>query len=144
MNGENVSDIDVNCTVMEEISITSEVKRTENKMLDKIRAKAVTFKISMVRSMAWISIAQFLLIIMANLMLLQDKGLEFDLKIWGIPIALTIFLILFLLGYAEIKMGFFKEEQEQVKDNTPYVKEIMIKLDEIKEKLDRAEKHEEK
>jgi hypothetical protein len=64
------------------------------------------------------------LLIFIALNTLQQKGYSININKYGIPIFIGTLVILILLGWLEVKLGFFKAEQELHNKENPQIQQL--------------------
>jgi len=70
------------------------------------REKFVKVKFYITRSISYMSIANSCMILFLFLAKFEDYGINIRLQEWGIVIYITGFLLMVILGYLEVKLGF--------------------------------------
>jgi hypothetical protein len=106
----------------------------------KVINAAIQSKFWIQRTMSWLAIVNSAMILFLVLSKLQDYGLKIYITRWFIPIYIATLVLMILFGYIEDKLGVFKKESEILQKKTPYVNEMMERLERIEKKLDRLEK----
>ncbi|MBT3405550.1 hypothetical protein HN419_00095 [Candidatus Woesearchaeota archaeon] len=90
--------------------------------------------------MSYISLLNSGMILFLMLSKLQEYGLNVHITKWFFPIFVISIAILSLLGYADYKFGFHKEEARVSGSRNPYFKEIIERLDRVEKKLEKIKK----
>ena len=107
------------------------------------RRSLIRWKIYFDRSRMYIGYIQFFLIGIVFLQSFKDQHWgEFLYRhaIISIPVLLILFIFLsLLLGYLDTKLGFREEELRNLSKSNPVTMEMLISLQEIKEKLNALE-----
>jgi hypothetical protein len=105
----------------------------------------IRWKIYFDRSRMYIGYIQFFLIGIVFLQSFKDQEwgiLLYEYAIISIPALLLLFIVFSLfLGYLDTKLGFREEELRNLSKSNPVMMEMLMSLNEIKEKLDALEKN---
>ena len=86
------------------------------------------WKMFIQRSVGYISIVNMVMIIFMFLSSLENYGVDVNLKLWFLPIIITILVILVFLGWLEDKLGIFKSEAYSTVQRNPYITEMLAIL----------------
>lgn len=84
-----------------------------------------------------INTAMILFLFMSNL---EKYSIDIDIQSWIVPLFITGLFGMFLFGFLEDKLGFYKQEQKATQSRSPYFKQILEKLDRLEEKVSNLEK----
>ncbi len=71
---------------------------------------------------------------------LEKYNIDIRIQQWIIPLFIIGMIGMFLFGYIEDKLGFFSQEQKTTQSRSPYFKQILKKLDNLEEKVNKLEK----
>ena len=89
------------------------------------------------RTSSYISLINTGMILFLFLSNLERYNVDVDIKDWLLPIFLFGLMGMFLFGYLEDKLGFYRQEQKTTQSRSPYLLEIVERLDKIEKKLDK-------
>jgi len=103
--------------------------------MKRIRSKLIHAKVYLHRALGYASIVNTALILFLALVSLEKYGIDISLQKWGIPLFISLFIVLILLGLLEDKLGFFAEEQKVNASRNPQLNDIVKRLDRIEKKL---------
>ena len=108
-----------------------------NKLFVKVRNFLIQLKVYMGRTSSYISLINTGMILFLFLSNLERYNVDVDIKDWLLPIFLFGLMGMFLFGYLEDKLGFYRQEQKTTQSRSPYLLEIVERLDKIEKKLDK-------
>jgi hypothetical protein len=94
--------------------------------------KLMQWKVYINRSLSYVGLLNSLLLV--NIVL---KQYNIDQKIWLLPILIITSLILLILGWVEIKLGFMKAENNIINNQNPLLVQIDNKLDKLDKLLEK-------
>ncbi len=85
--------------------------------------------------MSWVSIANSGMILFLVLSKFQEYGFKIHITRWIIPIYFIFLLMLIVFGFVEDRLGFHREEKRVQERRSPYMKEMLERMDKIEKKL---------
>lgn len=91
----------------------------------------------MSRTSSYISLVNTGMILFLFLSNLEKYNVDIEIKDMIIPIFIIGLMGMFLFGYLEDKLGFYQQEQKTTQSRSPYLKEIIDRLDKVEKKLDK-------
>ena len=109
-----------------------------------IREKAMNIKVCANRSMSYFSMVNMALILYVALVNFREtRGIT--ISGWlVIPLSIMMVLLFLGLGWAEVKLKFFSDEQKITALKNPVIVEMLNKLNSIEDKLTKLENKEKK
>ena len=107
------------------------------KVFTKFRNLLIRFKVYMARTSSYLSLINTGMILFIFLSNLERYNIDVDIKDWLLPIFIIGLVGMLAFGYLEDKLGFYREEQKTTQSRNPYFKEIIERLDKIKEQLNK-------
>jgi hypothetical protein len=100
-----------------------------------------TLKMYLRRTMSYISLINTAMIMFLFISNLEKYNIDIDLKTWLVPLLVISFVGVFLFGYLEDKLGFYKEEMRYGQSRSPYFKHIITELKKINARIDKIEEY---
>jgi len=107
------------------------------KLFIKLRDLLIQLKVYMSRTSSYISLVNTGMILFLFLSNLEKYNVDIEIKDMIIPIFIIGLMGMFLFGYLEDKLGFYQQEQKTTQSRSPYLKEIIDRLDKVEKKLDK-------
>jgi hypothetical protein len=68
---------------------------------------------------------------------LEKYNIDIWIQDWIIPLFVLGIIGMFVFGYIEDKLGFYRQEQKETQDRNPYMKDIVDRLEKIEKKLEK-------
>ena len=119
------------------------IKRSRIKMkqeLGRFRNWLMRQKVYASRSMSYISLLNTAILVYLAIITF-NKSHDITVSGWyAIPIIIILTIGTLLVGWLEVKMGFFGAEQKVTADTNPRIVEIIDKLDNIQKDVDELKK----
>ena len=78
-----------------------------------------------------------LFLVLSNL---EKYGIDIELRTWMVPLIAFWVCFMILFGFIEDKLGFYRQEQRTSQSRSPYLNEIVQRLDNIEKKVDKLQK----
>ena len=110
------------------------------KHLAGLRDFFIRLKIYMARTSSYISLVNTAMILFLFLSNLEKYDVDIYIKDWIVPIFGFGLIGMFFFGYLEDKLGFYKQEQRTTQSRSPYLTDIVNRLERIESKLDKKKK----
>lgn len=104
----------------------------------------MNLKVYAIRSNSYLAIANMAMLLYVALVNFKESH---DIHFTGwivIPLAAFMVLLFLFLGWLEVKLGMFGEEQKITANTNPVILDILAKLDKIEDKLTENEKRDRK
>ena len=106
----------------------------------KIRDKLVLYKIYLMRTLAYLSIFNSIMIMFLAISRLEEYGIKINLKIWFAPIVLVGTTGLIFVGWLEDRLGGYRKENQLRTERTPQFGEILKHLEDLKKDVEELKK----
>jgi hypothetical protein len=90
--------------------------------------------------MSYIAIANTAMILFLLMSRLEDYGISIDIAKWFFPILILGMTAMIIVGYIDDKLGFHREENRQLSESNPYLKDIVCRLENIEKKIESIKK----
>ena len=89
-----------------------------------LRDKAMLFKSYLARSAGYVAIFNSGMLVFLSLVSLEKYGIDINMTVWGIPIAISGILMMVFIGYLEDYYGFWRQEVTVGNQRNPLLLEI--------------------
>lgn len=111
------------------------------KIFLKLRNLFIRIKVYLARSASYISMVNTAMILFLFLSNLEKYGIDLWIGHLIFPLILLGIILMIGFGYIEDKLGFYTQEQKTTQSRSPYLNEILHRLDTIEKKLKKIEKN---
>ena len=101
----------------------------------KLRAFFIRLKVYMSRTSSYLSLVNTAMILFIFLSNLERYNIDIEIKDMIIPLFILGLFMMLLFGYLEDKLGFYRQEQRTTQSRSPYMREILDRLNSIEKKL---------
>ena len=105
--------------------------------LIKLRDVFIRIKVYFSRTAGYISMINTAMILFLFLSNLEKYNIDISIQKWIIPMFVIGVLGMILFGYLEDKFGFFRQEQRRSQSRSPYLNDIVERLERIEKKLNK-------
>jgi len=95
----------------------------------------IRLKVYISRTGSYISLINTVMILFLFLSNLEKYEIDIEIKEWIIPLFMIGVLGMLVFGYLEDKLGFYSQEKKTTESRSPYLKDIINRLDRIEKKL---------
>ena len=106
----------------------------------KLRNLFIQLKVYMGRTNSYIGLINTAMILFLFMSNLEKYSIDINIQSWIVPLFIIGLFGMFLFGFLEDKLGFYKQEQKTTQSRSPYFSQILKKLDKLEEKVNRLEK----
>ena len=106
-------------------------------LLPKLRNFLVRIKVYLARSASYIAMVNTTMILFLFLSNLEKYGIDIEIRDLIIPIVILGVSVMVLFGFIEDKLGFYREEQKTTQSRSPYMNEIIERLERLETKIDK-------
>ena len=97
-------------------------------------------KMFMSRTAGYLGLINAGMILFLVLSRFEDYGFDIEIERYFFLIVFFGLVILALFGWLDDKLGFHQLEREHIENRNPYMKKILLRLDEIEKKMNKLKK----
>lgn len=101
----------------------------------KVRNFLIRLKVYMSRTSSYLSLINTAMILFLFLSNLEKYNYDVEIKDLLIPLFIFGLFMMLLFGYLEDRFGFYSQEQRTTQSRSPYMREIIDRLEKIEKKL---------
>ena len=101
----------------------------------KLRNFFIRLKVYMSRTSSYLSLINTAMILFLFLSNLEKYNYDIEIKDMIVPLFILGLFMMLLFGYLEDKLGFYRQEQRTTQSRSPYMREMLDRLENIEKKL---------
>ncbi|MBN2367615.1 hypothetical protein JXC34_01250 [Candidatus Woesearchaeota archaeon] len=106
-------------------------------LFQRFRKFLIRIKVYLARSASYITMINTAMVLFLFMSNLEKYGIDIEIKDMIIPIVFLGLIVMIIFGFIEDKLGFYSEEQKTTQSRSPYMKEIIQRLERIEQKLEK-------